>query len=78
MRRPFSSAKDPVNMAGYVIEKSLNRKSEGISIGMMWRGLPRDGSVHFARCAYGRLNMKNGHMEGFVNLPLDDFENAFG
>ncbi len=67
---PYSSAKDPVNMAGYIIENIKN------GIVKQWyyeevEKLPRDGSVILldTRTAreYGR-----GHIEGFVNIPVDD------
>lgn len=66
---PFSSAKDPVNMAGYVIENVLTGKVKQFH----WHdiaGLPRDGSVTLLDVRtpgeYAR-----GHIDGFRNLPLD-------
>ena len=67
---PYSSAKDPVNMAGFMIDN--------IAAGTLkqWYleeadSLPRDGSVVLldTRTAgeYGR-----GHMDGFVNIPVDE------
>ena len=67
---PYSSAKDPVNMAGFMIDN--------IAAGTLkqWYleeadSLPRDGSVVLldTRPAgeYGR-----GHMDGFVNIPVDE------
>lgn len=67
---PYSSAKGPVNMAGYVIE---NVRS-GLVRQYHWHdveALPRDGSVILldtrTPAEYGR-----GHIEGAVNLPLDE------
>lgn len=67
---PYSSAKDPVNMAGYVIE---NVRS-GLVRQYHWHdveALPRDGSAILldtrTPAEYGR-----GHIEGAVNLPLDE------
>ena len=67
---PYSSAKDPVNMAGFMIEN--------IETGLVkqWRLddvalLPHDGSVT-------RLDTRTteeysrGHMEGFYNIPVDE------
>lgn len=66
---PFSSAKDPVNMAGYVIENVLTGKVKQFH----WHdiaGLPRDGSITLLDVRtpgeYAR-----GHIDGFRNLPLD-------
>lgn len=65
---PYSSAKDPVNMAGFMIDNI----SKGLK---QWHlkealTLPRDGSVTLldTRTAgeYAR-----GHIEGFQNIPVD-------
>lgn len=67
---PYSSAKDPVNMAGYVIENLLT----GVSHQYQWydvETLPRDGSVTLldtrTRGEYAR-----GHIPGTINIPLDE------
>ena len=66
---PYSSAKDPVNMAGYVIENLLTGKVKNFH----WHdiaALPRDGSVTL-------LDVRNpnevlrGSIDGFINIPLD-------
>ena len=67
---PFSSAKDPVNMAGFMIENISN----GIVKQYYWdeiRDLPRDGSVTLldTRTVY---EYKNGHIDGYINIPVDD------
>ncbi|HZW48786.1 MAG TPA: DsrE/DsrF/DrsH-like family protein [Bacillota bacterium] len=70
---PFSSAKDPVNMAGYVIENLLTGKVKNFH----WHdvgNLPRDGSVTLLDVRTD-IEYENGHMEGFVNIPLDDLRN---
>ena len=67
---PYSSAKDPVNMAGFMIDN--------ISKGTLkqWHledadSLPRDGSVTLLDVRtpgeYSR-----GHIEGFKNIPVDE------
>lgn len=67
---PYSSAKDPVNMAGFMIDN--------ISRGILkqWHlneldSLPRDGSVTLLDVRtvgeYGR-----GHIDGFRNIPVDE------
>ena len=67
---PFSSAKDPVNMAGFMIENISN----GIVKQYYWdevKDLPRDGSVTLldTRTAY---EYKNGHIDGYINIPVDE------
>ena len=67
---PFSSAKDPVNVAGYVIQNELR----GLVKHFHWHdiaSLPRDGSVVLLDVRttgeYAR-----GHIDGFVNIPLHE------
>lgn len=70
---PYGSAKDPVNMAGYVIENMLTGKSKWIH----WhdvKDLPRDGSVTLIDVRTV-MEYENGHIEGFANMPLDDIRN---
>ena len=66
---PYSSAKDPVNMAGFMIDNI----SKGLK---QWHlhdadKLPRDGSVILldTRTAW---EYSSGHIEGFVNVPVDE------
>ena len=73
---PYSSAKDPVNMAGFMIENLAN------GLVKQWyledvKTLPRDGSVtlldtrtpgEFAR----------GHFDGFRNIPVDELRERLG
>ncbi len=73
---PYSSAKDPVNMAGFVAENIL----KGITEVFHWHDvaeLPRDGSVtlldirttgEFAR----------GSIDGFINIPVDSLRDNLG
>ena len=71
---PYSSAKDPVNMAGYIIENIKD------GIVKQWyyedyETLPCDGSVT-------RLDTRTameyniGHADGFINIPVDDLRNC--
>lgn len=66
---PFGSAKDPVNMAGFVIENILTGKVKIFH----WHDvekLPRDGSVTLLDTRT-ELEYENGHIDGFINIPLD-------
>src|SRR5574344_423650 len=67
---PYSSAKDPVNMAGFMIDNI----SKGIL--KQWHledvdRLPRDGSVTLLDVRTVR-EFGNGHIEGFINIPVDE------
>ncbi|MDD4774640.1 MAG: DsrE/DsrF/DrsH-like family protein, partial [Eubacteriales bacterium] len=66
---PYGSAKDPVNMAGYVIENLLAGKVKNFH----WhdvKGLPADGSVILLDIRTP-VEYENGHIDGFINIPLD-------
>ena len=66
---PYSSAKDPVNMAGFMIDNI----SKGLK---QWHledapALPRDGSVTLLDTrTVGEF--QRGHIEGFQNIPIDE------
>ena len=67
---PYSSAKDPVNMAGFMIENIAN------GILKQWHledasGLPRDGSVTLLDTRTVK-EYARGHVDGFVNIPVDE------
>ncbi len=66
---PFGSAKDPVNMAGFVAQNVM----EGVVRQFHWSdvaSLPRDGSVQLVDVRTA-AEYARGHIEGFINLPLD-------
>ena len=66
----YSSAKDPVNMAGYVMENLLN----GTVRQFHWydvEHLPRDGSATLLDTRTAR-EYAQGHIDGTVNIPLDE------
>ncbi len=67
---PYSSAKDPVNMAGFVIENILTGKVKNIHWYQVPE-LPRDGSVILLDTRTP-VEYRNGHMEGFINIPVDE------
>ena len=67
---PYSSAKDPVNMAGFMIENI----SKGIL--KQWHmedvnALPQDGSVTLLDVRTAG-EFSRGHIEGFRNIPVDE------
>ena len=67
---PYASAKDPVNMAGYLIENLLTGKVRQFRLEDL-DALPRDGSVTLLD-ARTPGEYARGHVEGFRNLPVDD------
>ena len=73
---PYSSAKDPVNMAGFMIENIAN------GILKQWHledasGLPRDGSVTLLDTRTVK-EYARGHVDGFVNIPVDELRERLG
>ena len=67
---PYSSAKDPVNMAGFMIDNIAKGRLK------QWHladadNLPRDGSVTLLDTRTME-EYASGHMEGFINIPVDE------
>ena len=73
---PYSSAKDPVNMAGFIIENIISGKVKQFHFEDVVR-LPRDGSVFLLDSRTPR-EYARGCAEGFVNIPLDDLRERLG
>ena len=67
---PYSSAKDPVNMAGFMIENLSKGVIKQFHLEDV-RGLPRDGSVTLLD-ARTPAEYAGGHIEGFRNIPVDE------
>ncbi len=73
---PYSSAKDPVNMAGYIIENMKN------GIVKQWyyeeeETLPRDGSITLLDTRT-LMEYSMGHAKGFINIPVDELRERIG
>lgn len=73
---PYSSAKDPVNMAGFMIENLAT----GIVKQWHWNqepSLPRDGSVQLLDVRT-TSEYQRGHIEGFRSIPVDSLRDNLG
>ena len=73
---PYSSAKDPVNMAGFMIENIAN------GVLKQWHledvdKLPRDGSVTLLDTRTVE-EYAGGHIDGFSNIPVDQLRERLG
>lgn len=73
---PFGSAKDPVNMVGFVAENVISGKVKQF----FWhdvQSLPRDGSVTLIDVRT-KTETARGMIDGFVNIPLDSLRESLG
>jgi NADPH-dependent 2,4-dienoyl-CoA reductase/sulfur reductase-like enzyme/peroxiredoxin family protein/rhodanese-related sulfurtransferase/TusA-related sulfurtransferase len=66
---PYSSAKDPVNMAGYAAENVLTGKTE-VYVPADLTG--RDLETTILVDVRTELEHANGHIEGSLNIPVDE------
>lgn len=73
---PFGSAKDPVNMAGFVAENVISGKVKQF----FWhdvQSLPRDGSVTLLDVRT-KTETARGMIDGFISIPLDSLRENLG
>ena len=73
---PYSSAKDPVNMAGFMIGNVASGVLRQFHLGDV-AALPRDGSVTLLDTRTVR-EYERGHVEGFMNIPVDELRERIG
>ncbi len=71
---PYSSAKDPVNMAGFVAENVLNGNAHNIT----WQDLPKIAEDYVLVDVRTSNEYARGHVEGAINIPLDELRNRLG
>jgi rhodanese-related sulfurtransferase len=72
----FSAAKDPINIAGMAIENILKKKVKIFH----WHDIatiPKDGSVTLLDVR-SPAEYKNGFIEGFKNIPLENLRDRIG
>jgi NADPH-dependent 2,4-dienoyl-CoA reductase/sulfur reductase-like enzyme/rhodanese-related sulfurtransferase len=73
---PYSSAKDPVNMAGFVIENVLTGRVKNFH----WHdvdSLKKDGSITLLDVrTHGEV--LRGKIDGFLNIPVDELRKNIG
>ncbi len=73
---PFGSAKDPVNILGFVAENIVTGKVKQF----FWHDiedLPRDGSVTLLDVRTP-AEVRRGRIDGFMNIPLDSLRERIG
>ena len=73
---PYSSAKDPVNMAGFMIDNIAGGMLKQWHLADMEK-LPHDGSVTLLDVRT-KEEFEDGHIEGFINIPVDELRERLG
>ena len=73
---PYSSAKDPVNMAGFMIDNIAAGKLKQWHLADADK-LPRDGSVTLLDTRTAG-EFSRGHINGFTNIPVDELRARLG
>ena len=72
---PFSSAKDPVNMAGYVAQNILAGRVDTITVEQFMAYDKQNTVLVDVRT---ELEFKGGHFEGALNIPVDSLRERIG
>jgi len=67
---PFSSAKDPVNMAGFVAENIITDKGEIFHWNQVDEIINDKDKIFID--VRTNLEYENGHINGFINIPVDE------
>lgn len=73
---PYSSAKDPVNMAGFMIDNIANGIMKQWHLADMEK-LTGNDSVTLLDTRT-KKEFDSGHVEGFINIPLDELRERLG
>ena len=73
---PYSSAKDPVNMAGFMVENLTRGLVKQFHLEDVEK-LPRDGSVTLLDTRT-EGEYRRGHVDGFANIPVDELRERMG
>ncbi|MBL4938362.1 CoA-disulfide reductase [Clostridium sp. YIM B02515] len=72
---PFSSAKDPVNMAGFVAQNVLAGRTHVLT----WKDIEEYSSEDYILVDVRTgEEFNNGHIEGAINIPVDDLRERLG
>ncbi len=72
---PFSSAKDPVNMAGYVAQNVLAGRMEVLTTDEFMAYNKENAMLLDVRT---EMEFNNGHIEGAINIPVDSLRERIG
>lgn len=76
MYSPFSSARDPVNLAGYVAENVLAGRM-GILTAEQFMAYPRENTI-LLDVRTVKLISRKGYIKRAVNIPVDSLRERIG
>jgi len=71
---PYSSAKDPVNLAGFAAENILDGKVKSVT----WRAINTENRNVFVLDVRTRDEFRLGSIPGSVNIPIDELREHLG
>ncbi|MBZ9686495.1 CoA-disulfide reductase [Clostridium estertheticum] len=72
---PFSSAKDPINMAGFVAENVIAGRMDVLTTDEF---MAYDKANTIILDVRTDMEFSNGHIEGAINIPVDDLRERIG
>lgn len=72
---PFSSAKDPVNMAGFVAENVLAGRMEVVTTEQLM-GYEKENTILLD--VRTEVEFNQGHIDGAINIPVDNLRERLG
>jgi len=72
---PFSSAKDPINMAGFVAENVLSGRMDVLTTDEFMAYDKENAIILDVRT---EMEFNNGHMVGAINIPVDSLRERIG
>lgn len=72
---PYSSAKDPVNMAGFAAENILNGDQKVV----LWNEIDKlDSNKHIIIDVREEIEVELGNIEGSIHIPVNDLRDRLG
>lgn len=72
---PYSSAKDPINIAGFMIENIVNRKMKQFHWNEIDELIEKENVTLLDTRTIQEY--EKGHIDGFINIPVDELRNRY-
>jgi len=74
---PYGSAKDPVNMAGFICSGILRGDQPQVTVGELVRQ-QQSGAIQAVVDVRGADEFARGHLPGAINIPVDELRSRLG